>query len=184
MTRARFSVSGPPCDPRERYLLHMCPFCEQDSDIDTLLRLIKDEDLLVTLACDMAERVIYLTPDPGAADDSLRKARAWQDEPSALNFSHRAAEEARNGLRLVESIAAQNAVFHASGCAMAAVVGIRRQCVERATQAAMHARVARVEAEQSPVQEEAWQRAHIRVFACTCVRACPNDRSRISLLAH
>ena len=161
-----------------------CPFCKPDANTKTLLWLIKDENLLVHLACDMADRVAYLTPDSGAAQDALQAARAWQEAPSALNFAHHAAEEARNGLNLAECIAAQSAIFHTTGTATAAVVGVRRECSARAEQVAMCARQARAEAGDSPEQEEAWQRAHIRAATCTCTSRHPIGRDRISLLAH
>ena len=73
-----------------------CPICDETiRDTETLLKRVEDVDLLVRLACDMADHVSCLGLDP-ASGQYLRAARAWREAPAALSEAQRAALAAQS----------------------------------------------------------------------------------------
>lgn len=158
-----------------------CPICDAPAtlDVEELISRITNPDLLVTLACDFACRVINLLPDPRKARKWLAEARAWKDNSSRLR-------EIKDGIDREQSWLPQEEVIRAAiGAAMRAsaretettwltgwVVGASRPALELAD---------------DKTSELDWQLFHVKETACTCPvllePLCDYPRSRRSLLA-
>jgi len=165
-----------------------CPVCDYPSgDIQALLERISDPGLLIGLACDFAERVVEMAPDPAQAMAWLQATRLWAASPDALK---KIQEDARQvAIKTVWSDAkaaraAWSAVRAVAAATRVVMTDTGQAQAEEAEEAAGEAFDAVIDA---PERERAWQLEHTRTLACTCPlspdAAPPGPRNRRSLLA-
>jgi len=160
-----------------------CPVCKyHGAKIQTLLRKVTDEDLLVQLAIDFAYRVCHLPTYPDASQELLDIARTKRGDILQREW-HEAfeiwGEEYAKGLD-AQRIAAARALEKALWAAW------RQGGVDAARfhKAVLDAAINASFATDDQEAEDVWQVAHIRREACTCVSPGPGiSRLRKSLLA-
>ena len=158
-----------------------CPVCDNpETSVLLLIDRINDPDLLVTLACDFAERTLNMPPYPIATSEWLRTIRDWRDNPQAVQELRRMMAGANSGVE---------AAFQTAKTAIA-TIGRRSPAwaiadVKAATRKT--AKITGMMGKGSNPDETKWQLEHTKVQACTCLlprNAHPQDgRSRNSLLA-
>ena len=153
-----------------------CPICNfpETDDLQAILERIDTPDLLVTLACDFAERVCEKTSNPAQSHTWLKAARDWRIDRVAANEAERAAWAAAANAS-VKKLAA-NAVWYAT----LAATSIQSPKADHATIAASKAMGA------LGSHEREWQLDHTRELACACIALATGPegaRSRNSLLA-
>lgn len=174
-----------------------CPICEcSATELGDLLESIDNLVVLRTLACDMAERVADLTPDPAQSKVWIAAARlgqltqvqveevssvwekagnAWWEAKEASGVHH-PLEQLESASRAMAWIAPDARNTDGRG-----ELGDARDSVWEAA-AAEEATAIDLEA------ERAWQMSRAREAACTCVQLQKEQekyehRSRVSLLA-
>jgi hypothetical protein len=141
-----------------------CLVCDwPECTLAELLGRIDNDDLLVCLALDFAERVVPLSPDPRLAAYWLQGARDGVE--AALR------EGQRSGWSdLIASKIWVETMRHAAWAVAEAlvVVGSRSQRAEHVGVTAIWAREASRMAEHDTDEECVWQLRHTRRLACTC----------------
>jgi hypothetical protein len=170
-----------------------CPSCDfADGSLGALLLRIDDCDLLITLACDFAERVADLTPDPSKTREWLQAARVWETDPEATNEAREAASAAANVVDAATNgaaWAAANAVSQAAWSMVRSAIVAEASAASAAINAAALAESAVNAADAADATAECeWQLVHVQELACTCPAipevGQPGPRGRNSLLAH
>lgn len=161
-----------------------CPVCDYPlCYIETLLGRIEDIELLKELACDMAGRVLYLTPDATLAYKYLKVARMGDYE--ALWGAIGEVTDMYEASSLTSEENASQALYRAVQTAMEETLeGTSR----RANETGRSARKAKSLAEKDYEGEYNWQMNLITQVVCNCPRLDPEGisvegRSRISTLA-
>jgi hypothetical protein len=154
-----------------------CPVCDfpDPGAVRTLLERIADPDLIITLACDFAERVADLTADPSKTRKWLQAARNWRGNPKA-------AEEARKAAWVEADAAAVAGGNTAPWAAWYALHTATDREEPRASNAAADA----ADATDDPEAERRWQLEHTYKLACICRETKTlsiGTRGRLSLLA-
>ena len=176
-----------------------CPACDfPHSTVQALLGRIDNLELLVTLACDFADRVVGRSLRPTEARERLRAAREWESKPKE---ALRAADKA---LALMNTLEKDDLAEIAKGTTLRARA---TAAVAWATWAASWAIAARKSSEPEETikevqqvagdvaeaagwvaydSERKWQLNHAEELACTCPRVpkigLPGIRGRNSLL--
>jgi hypothetical protein len=160
-----------------------CPVCDFEvCDIRTLIERVESRDLLITLACDVAERIVCLTSCPARARKWLVAVRAWQDSPKAASRANTSALNAVNVLKKeTPATSALRAVWAATWAAEAGgALSLTKSIVSSTTTFAAGAC-------EDPYSENEWQLHHAHQLFCTCPPAFKADqmgpRGRRSLLA-
>jgi len=179
-----------------------CPVCDpfEAKDVQTVASRLKQRPLLlITLACDFAERACDQAPNPAQAREWLRAARDWKSDQEIPEANAVAAWEIYLGTGDVETAAraAANAVAEAVGAANAAAAAERcsrlgatqaeSEALIWATNAVVSAAEATASIAASLEDERTWQIEHMRALTCICAAAeigLPGSRSRKSLLAY
>jgi hypothetical protein len=166
-----------------------CPVCDfpEADDLHVILDRIEDPSLIVTLACDFAERVREITPDPAETDEWLAAVRrCGADRASVGPDVLEAAEEAVRASWVVADAASGeklNAAWAVWGAAGTINTPTWAQAMNVATDAAMAA----ANLPRSHQAENKWQLEHTRKLVCTCpvplAAASFGSRIRNSLLA-
>ena len=164
-----------------------CLICDfADDSLGALLRRVDDSGVLITLACDFAERVVDLVPDPIHAGHWLRAARMWREYPAAREGAREAAQEATMAAGALKTTEAKSSKWSAAEAVWAAIETASSKGANVADHAVWTALKAS-EAADDPVVEREWQLAHTRELACTCPPIPEGDlacrRGRNSLLA-
>ena len=180
-----------------------CPVCKalDAGSFGQALARVADRALLIELACDFAEHVACLTPEPVQAKSWLEATRDWNDNPKAAAEAAQSSCSATLGWK-TKAAATRESVNWATCWALSAV-----ECATEALTAdeTWTARAVKNVADwacsakgwkpgiSQPVAasapERAWQKEQVRRLACERVLAQPaqsisNDsRSRKSLLA-
>jgi len=167
-----------------------CLVCDapETQDIGVLLAHIENVAALVTLACDFAERAVYLAPAPEASRRWLEATRAWKESPEAAEAaSVQASAAAEEELQWSDETGVwyRSLKLKDASQAVAWAVGspVKGETLEATKWAAIWAANTALDS----YLERAWQLVHVRETACTCLVLpdpppdCP--RSRRSLLA-
>lgn len=168
-----------------------CPahdFPETD-DLRVILDRIDDPSLIINLACDFANHVRNMTPNPLDTDKWLLAVRrSCADQASAGLDVLENAEEAIKASRIAVDTAVGPAFYAAGAVSYAAQTIVQptsARAIDIANDAALQAVMA-VTTDAAERAEHKWQIRHTRKRACTCLvlePAPPGARSRNSLLA-
>jgi len=160
-----------------------CSICNaSEGRLEELLRSLTDPALLVTLACDFAERVCGETPDTEQSRAWLASARAWQDQPESAAQATDEAGETSN-----TAVSAANSAWAAT-CAVSSATWIAVEAVKaRADESEdipphIAAELARIPnwvaaAKGYSPEERTWQLRHVQELACTCLTLVASDPS-------
>ena len=157
-----------------------------------ILKRLNDPNLLVRLACDVADRIVGQTPDPITAARWLAGARAWQESPHIIEEGYRAGWGSSIGhpIWTARERPAADCIHQVLGAAVRATKegdNRLRDIVGRVELAAIAARYVFDTAPGGYAAEGDWQHAHLRATCCTCppvLKASPGGgRLRTSLLA-
>ena len=169
--------------------MRKCPACDYPTpDLRTLFNHVEDPDTLVTLTCDLADRVADWTLDPTQTRAWIETARHWRDDSYSARWAALNAErqwtDIWGGEWSIMSQEASRSVKAATAAGSKAVewgtIGVLDDVLEAADAAARAEAGRRLEGD--------WQLERARELACICpaplAAAPPGLRSRNSLLAH
>ena len=168
-----------------------CPVCDfpESKDLQNILERLTNTKLIVTLACDFAERVCNLISNHTEAKEWLRTTRDWRSRRrTATVTTAKAARSASAQLLWAKETKAERdallAIAWAADTANWACRVTEAKSLPEAKEAGRAAEAATGETD-DPEAERAWQLEHTRRLVCYCpVWACPDEpRSRKSLLS-
>ena len=158
-----------------------CPTHDASThDLLSLILRMEDPDTIVTLACDIAERVADRAASPQATRRMLDAARAWRDEPQAVRKAHTREDlkwKAKSSKLLAageyQPVWATKATIEALGTAQGAIAQVidsRPDTLYLIQDGVVQAATAVLDAVEIGTNdaEAAWQIKHAEALACTC----------------